>query len=1286
MAQRRTLENAHHNQRLFADYYLANMLPQQWDMLRAEAEVAMQQVREVYEKFTPNPNNEAQTEDDWIKPVLRIMGHTFEVQAPLKVPGSIQKPDYIFYRDEVAREANKGPILTDELLKDAAYAVGDAKQWDRSLDRTTGGSDAFSNKNPSYQIWFYMLHSRLPWGILTNGRLWRLYHQDTAHKLEVYYEVDLPYLLESDDVTFFLYFYTFFRRAAFNDDTPLSLHQMLTTSTEYARGISESLRQQVYDALRYVAQGFLEYTRNELQTTPETCREIYDSSLILLYRLLFILYAEARDLLPLRSSNAYRHYSLHTVRSDIALHGSHMWIATTGVIWIRIKELCHIIDRGSLPLHVTTFNGGLFDATHHPFLERYVVGDYHLCRAIDKLARVGNEFIDYRDLAERHLGTIYEGLLEYTLKVAEEPMVELRGSSKIVPAEGVAQREIVAMFQTGEVYLVTNLGERKITGSYYTPDYIVKYMVEETLHPLLDAAVRDKESDAERIQAILALNVLDPSMGSGHFPVEVTEYIARYLVELGVQPEQDEEADLIYWKRRVAQQCIYGLDVNPLAVDLAKLSLWLATVASDRPLNFLDHHLRVGNALIGTWLREVSADLHPKIRQQVQKRAREVRESAEQMGQLALMPLDDEFQQQTSAALASMALIEQNAAVTVKDVKAQEKLYEALRSQFTEKYGVLANLGVALYYDFTVGEDDWRPLASYALGKLESYTEVMQAQYDALLDAVEAFNQRRHFFHWELEFPDIFFALDGKPLGEQAGFDVVIGNPPYVRQEQLGPDKPYFQEHYEVYHGKADLFVYFFAQGLKLLRPEGRLAYISSNSWLRADYASILRYYLRTQTTIETILDLGDNRVFHDAPDLTPAIQVLRKTQPAGDYTAHVAVFARNEQIKTLKEQLPGKLFDISIADQLDAGWQLTSKGARALFAKLMAKGVSLEDAVEGKIYYGIKTGYNKAFIIDQATRDKIVWSDPACATLIKPLVRGADLRPWYQRVEGRWLIWIPSGWTARTFPEAVLSEEEAWLHFQQRHTPLAHYLQPFAEDARKRQNKGQFWWELNPCNYVHEFEQPKIFWPDIVKYPRFSWDEQGYIVNDKGCILIPQEQSVLGVLQSRVCWFCVAYLCAPLGERAGLIRYQQKIQYIERLPIPPLTDVQRERIGGLARQLTEVARRRYEVRRRTAHSILRDLGTPDGQLSQKLELWWELSFQQFRAELLKTFKRDIAPKERDDWEELLRERATEIWQLTSELVRLETLLNEAAYDAFGLDAVERQLIEREAKYAYGEW
>jgi len=1290
----------HHNRRLFSDHFLDELLPnkepwrQHWLQLWVEAAPIMESLKQHFAAFAPgDATNEAQTEQEWIRPVLLELGHSFEVQAPLKVPGNkVQRPDYVFYCDEAQRLANKNSTIDEDARHHGAFAVGDAKRWERSLDHMLKGSSDEDNNNPAFQIFFYMLHSGLPWGILSNGRRWRLYHERTAHKLEVFYEVDLPDLLASNDVEKFLYFYAFFRRAAF-EPGPLALEQLLQASSDYSQQVGDNLRQQVYDALCDVAQGFLDYTENKLAPTPDTCRLLYGSALILLYRLLFILYAEARDLLPLQDNRSYqRKYSLDAIKRDAARELKEgLLIPTSGVIWQRLKTLFTSIDKGSKPLNVTTFNGGLFDPgqdEYHAFLERYSAGDLSLCKAIDKLARVNEQFIDYRDLAERHLGTIYEGLLEYTLHVATEPMVELRSSSKIVPAQGVPARDIARSYESGRVYLVTDRGERKITGSYYTPDYIVKYMVEQTLGPVLSetiAALGDGPNDAEKIGAVLSVNVLDPSMGSGHFPVEVMEYIARYLVELGVQADETGETDLIYWKRRVAQQCIYGVDLNPLAVELAKLSLWLATAARDRPLNFLDHHLRPGNALAGSWLKDVAAGQHPGAKR-AQRKAQEAVEAEKAAGQLSLLD-DEEFRQEVGAALDVMSTIEQNPGITIENVKAQEAAYEQLHQRFTSKYLYLANLGAALYYNIEVGEDVWRLLANYALGKADHYTPEMEARFAALLEqATQLSTGSKRFFHWELEFPDVFYDHNGQPLGDKAGFDVVIGNPPYVRQEKLQEDKPFFQEHYEVYHGVADLFVYFFAQGLNLLRHGGRLAYISSNTWLRANYATALRHYLRTQTTVETIIDLGNNRVFADAPDLTPSIQIVLKVLPADGHMAHAAIFARGEAVKTFKEQLTAKQFALSIDDQLDTGWQLSSNASRALLNKLLATGKTLGEITEGKMYRGVLTGLNEAFIIDQATRDRLVKDDPLCAAIIKPILRGEDLRPWYQEDEGRWLICLPNGWTRDTFPELESSEALAWEKLAAHYPTLATYLEPFAEAARKRQDKGQFWWELRPCDYYDVFEQPKVFWPDIARFPRFSWDENGQFSNDKGFLLLPTDVSLLGILQSRVCWFCITRLCAPLGERVGLMIYQQKIQYMTNLPIPSLTDIQRDHIGTLAQQLTAVAKQRYEVRRKMTHRIESDLGAADRKANQQLAGWWGLSFKAFRDEVVKSFKHDIPVKDRDEWEALLRERAAEVEKLTGEIVQLEVELNAAVYEAFGLNEAEIALIEQETKYRYGEW
>jgi hypothetical protein len=367
------LAQRHHNRQLFADRFLDKTLPDRpaWQALAVEAAPALARVRAIFAAFTPSAN-EAQTERELVRPVLEALGHSFEVQASLRTPKGTKKPDYLFYQDQAALVANKGRTLTDADLA-AAFAIGDAKHWERKLDVSSSGESDEINKVPADQIAFYMRHSGVPWGILTNGRRWRLYHRDSVERQDRFYEVDLKELADANDANSFLYFYAFFRRAAFEPAVAdgLTLAGMLRESSDYARGVSDSLKAQVFDALRHLAQGLLDYPRNRLEPTPETLSAIYASSLIVLYRLLFVLYAEARELLPLRASPGYREsYSLYALVREAArrLDGGTTLLADTGQTWSRLRDLFAIVDGGSPQLGVDVFNGGLFDPRRHAFL------------------------------------------------------------------------------------------------------------------------------------------------------------------------------------------------------------------------------------------------------------------------------------------------------------------------------------------------------------------------------------------------------------------------------------------------------------------------------------------------------------------------------------------------------------------------------------------------------------------------------------------------------------------------------------------------------------------------------------------------------------------------------------------------------------------------------------------------------------------------------------------------------------------------------------------------------
>ena len=1101
----------HHNQQVFSDYYLDTLLPQRqdWQELLAEAEPVRQKMAVLFARYKPG-DKEAQVEHDFIRPVLVALGHTFEVQASLATPDGTKQPDYIFYRDAEALNANKGKRLTDTLLQSGAFAVGDAKYWDCPLDTAIRGrgGDPFTNKNPSYQIAFYMQHSGLEWGILTNGRLWRLYHKSTAHKLDHFYEVDLPALLKSAEAKDFLYFYAFFRRAAF-DAHPLGVAEILRESIEYALGVSNLLKEQVYTALRHVAQGFLDFAPNRLNPDdPATLKAIYDSSLIMLYRLLFVLYAEARDLLPIQGSDLYRErYSLRFMAHDVAreLDAGRILLADSSRIYFALQELFSFINTGSPPLKISTFNGGLFDPQRagNIFLDTHRISDARLQQAIDMLTRIsGNgsderHFIDYRDLSVRNLGTIYEGLLEYHL----ENTLDLDGWT---------------------IDLLNDKGERKATGSYYTPDYIVKYLVDQTVGPMLSQAVAGAESEKASIEAVLALKVLDPSMGSGHFLVEATEYIARFLVELNAHPETaTPDADLAYWKRRVVQSCIYGVDLNPLAVELAKLSLWLSTVAQDRPLSFLDHHLRTGNALIGARLASLTyaRNGNGKNGNGHGKNGNGHDETKEQ---LSLFD-DDLFRQSMTTAVDLMWLVEDSPAQTVEQVKEQEQIYATMREGLTGKYGNLANLVTSTSYGLALDMKLWKPLVDFATGRID----VPLPTFQDWVQTSTAIANARRFFHWELEFPEVFFDRHGQAKKAQAGFDVVIGNPPWIRQEIFSEDKAALKRFYNVYHGVADLSTYFVELGNTFLKEAGRFGYIIPNKFVRANYGNALRQFLTTQVKLERVVDFGDLPIFTEA--VTYPMIVLTSKQPV-DETPVKYTRIRRLDTANLATSIEDGESSVPRAALSSENWSLDGAGTQSIIEQMKAVSVPLGQYVGDKIFYGIKTGFNEAFVIDQRTRDRLIAEDEKSEEIIKPFVVGEDVKRYEIDYKKRYIILSRIGTPIERYP-AIFA-----------------HLQRYQEQLEKRWDKGNHWWELRSCDYYAEFEKPKIMFPDIAKSCQFAYDTDGYFSGNTTYFMLAGDDKkfMLALLNSSVIEFFFQTISAFI--RGDYLRFFT--QYVTQIPI----------------------------------------------------------------------------------------------------------------------------------------
>ena len=704
---------------------------------------------------------------------------------------------------------------------------------------------------------------------------------------------------------------------------------MLAESQAYEQGVSENLKAQVYDALRHLGQGFLDYPGNGLQPTAVMLKQIHDSSLIVLYRLLFMLYAEARDLLPVRENRLYAEsYSLEALKSRIVrdLDDGKPAAASMSGLWQQLYEQWRVIDTGDATLGVPAYNGGLFRPDKQPFIERYRVGDLHLRQAIDLLARAldpvtgRREFVDYRDLEIRHLGSIYEGLLEYQLRCAAEPLVIVRqkGKERYEPAAGA-----VPDVPAGQVYLVTDKGERKATGSYYTPDYIVQYIVEQTVGPVLaertapfrkpDGKITD---EAGLAQAILGINCLDPAMGSGHFLVAAAEYIARYVVGLGLGADEGRktkddvsaEPELAYWRRRVAQACIYGVDLNPLAVELAKLSLWLATVSKDKPLSFLDHHLRCGNSLIGARVADLPLGLAPveqvakerKAAYKAQEAARKKEEAARAAGQITMLD-DSAFAGAMHTASGMMRLIEDLGSETLADVHRAEEVYRDSVRAVTERARLLGDVWTARHFGLALDETLWGGLSRYLLhGGFE------MPAYRPVIDQARAIADVRRFFHWELEFPEVFFDEHGR-LVEGGGFDVVMGNPPYdvlsekERQEELSELISYVSTSADLEPAcgqKLDLFRLLAAKATSLARMREYVGLIVPMSLLADQQTANLRRHLLSNcppVQIEAFPQKDDphRRVFLEAK--LPTCVVICRKQVMGTGAIKVTVHPGNK-------------------------------------------------------------------------------------------------------------------------------------------------------------------------------------------------------------------------------------------------------------------------------------------------------------------------------------------------------------------------------------------------------
>ncbi len=771
-------------------------------------------LRSLFDRFPTGPKtNESQTEDDLIWPVLARLGWVASLrQQNLTAQGADDVPDGLLFADEEVK--GRANAIDEQWRRyGLGLAIVESKRWARPLD---GRSDRRASTAPSTQMLRYLRRvddltaGDCRWGILTNGRCWRLYHAGARSVAEQFFEVDLAAVLDVPGCNEGLFalsdadrrhglrlFVLIFGRDAFlpGATDARTFHQRaIDEGAYYEQRVAASLANLVFDRV------FPDLARAVAAAAPEApLPEVRDATLTLLYRLLFILYAEDRELLPVRDPR-YDDYSLRArVRDDVRRRkdDGDAFSARATSYWSAIDDLCRIVDQGDASIGLPPYDGGLFDRRRTPLLGAVRLGDDVVADVIDALSfersTGGRRYINYRDLSVQQLGSIYERLLE---------------------------RELAR--DGADVVVRPNAFVRRTTGSYFTPPELVGLVLRETIEPLVQARL---DRFAERVgdpairrlgegqrahalrsldpaEAILALRICDPSMGSGHFLVGLVDYLAdrviaamaeaeakvpgyaspvtesidetrstvrRNAAERGWTVDADRLDDRRIVRRMVLKRCVYGVDRNPMAVELAKVSLWLHTFTAGAPLSFLDHHLRCGNSLFGCSVREafdktagrgsplfLHEPLNRATRAAMAMRTIEALSDAEIEETSQSSGLFEEIVAMTGPLDAFLALMHAFEWLDVRDADGRTALRQFLQGAFGDPVGIAAGRTVV------------SPASS------------LHERFIGLLDAARAVAVEERFFNWQPAFPGVWTDWGA---AWQGGFDAVIGNPPWDRMK-----------------------------------------------------------------------------------------------------------------------------------------------------------------------------------------------------------------------------------------------------------------------------------------------------------------------------------------------------------------------------------------------------------------------------------------------------------------------------------------------------------------------
>ncbi|EKH5380768.1 Eco57I restriction-modification methylase domain-containing protein, partial [Campylobacter coli] len=794
------------------------------------------------------------------------------------------------------------------------------------------------------------------------------------------------------------------------------------------------------------------------------------------------------------------------------------------------------------------------------------------------------------------------GLLEYLFEFLDS----FDFGSDDEQSEILSQKELISSSVLGNVFEKLN-GYKE--GSFYTPSFITSYMCKESITKVvldkfnaqfdLDAkdiselrkSLRKEDKKAQK-ELLNSIKICDPAVGSGHFLVSALNVMLSIYDELNLFNEEfylevqnDEilitnhkgefikykrpktpkdkahliQQELFHTKKDIIENNLFGVDINPNSCEITKLRLWIELLKHSfyqsfddgnyhdlKTLPNIDINIKCGNSLVSYFETGKSLSHYPNIKERINKYKRIVKDYKE-----GFYTDKSHINQE----IKNLKISFKNFCFADK-FKKEMKGFNDKCEKYSKKYGnFLAvddeNLKFFVSANLTLFDFDEKE-ATKEFANLKK-------EYDNIFNL-----ESNHPFEWRFEFPEI---LDDD--GNFKGFDLIIGNPPYIRQEELKELKPHLAKNYKVYKGTSDIYTYFYELGFNVLKDNGVLSYITSNKYTRAGYGEALREFLLKNVKVLEYTDLNGIKVF-DSATVDTSILCFEKSKSKDNKFKYLAL--SNEILKTCAYDI-GLYKDFAEFSQNSLSkesFTFSDENTSALKAKIERIGTPLKEWQGLNIYRGILTGYNEAFIITTEKRNEILANckDEAekerTAKLIRKMLRGRDIKRYRYEWAGLWVINAHNGYKNQNGEKVEAINIENY-------PSLKKHFDEFYPQLEKRADKGLTPYNLRNCAYIEEFEREKIVYSEIVRKPQFYLDTKLNFYAEATSFILTGEnlKYLIAFLNNDFVAFIFKtfYAGGNLGENG----FRYKKAFLEKLPIPKINSKNQKLADELINLVDEI-------------------------------------------------------------------------------------------------------------------